>query len=217
MTLSWELEDKDKLVTALEAAPTEFAKQSKNAAGRNVGTVNSKAREYFEGNILRPQERGLRAGGSGGHGRQTTNFTFGARGGGAFSGSVLTAKGGIIGFGYPNVPKADAATSGVWRVQEYGLKGTRHAPSSLFGDTSLASKGEHILPKRYQFGDDTDERGTGQGQIMLIGPQFPKRNREGAGYEGKHFIENAWIESLYIISDRYRDATDRTMRVAFGR
>lgn len=216
MTLSWELEDKDKLTTALQAAPTEFAKQSRYAAARNVGTVNTKARQYFEGNILRPQEKGLRAGGSGGKGRQTGNFTFGARGGGTFSGDVLTAKGGIIGFGYPNIPKADAATSGVWRVQEFGLKGRSHSPSSLFGDTSLASKGSHILPERYQFGDQGGERQTGQGQIMIIG-RGPIRNREGAGYEGKHFIENAWIESLYIISKRYRDATERTIRTAFGR
>lgn len=51
--------------------------------------------------------------------RATGRFTFGK--GRTFTGSLLRNLGSnISGFGYPNVPRADAATDGAWRALEFG-------------------------------------------------------------------------------------------------
>lgn len=215
MTIEWQVE-LGSVQTAIQAAPTELAKQSKQAASRNAGTINQKARENFEAGILRPQESGHRP-----EWRQTGNFEFGSRfASGTFRGAVLKGKNGAIGFGYPDIAHADAKTEGVWRALEWGLKGKYHTPSSLLGLESLAPDRPHRLPKRYIFGNEegAENRGTGRGQVLLTGRQYPlRKDQRGGGIEAKNFIENAWIQSLVIMRERYITATKDALRIAFGR
>jgi len=187
------------VLTLLDAAPTKLAKNTKAAASRNVGTVSSAAQGIFNSSIRRPQESGFRP-----EFRETGNFTFGDRFGGTFHGAVIEDADGQIGFGYPDVADADAATNFVWRALEFGLAGRSFSPDSLLGLDEFFPTKPHRLPSRYIFQSGPT------GDVLITGKQFPKRERAGHGFDGKHFIENAWIQSLSTIEERYRSAIRET-------
>jgi hypothetical protein len=170
--------------------------------------LSNAALRNFESDIQRPMESGEGGGGR----RETGNFTFGRRSGGAFVGVFVEPngkRGALQGFGYPDVDKADAATNGVWRSLEMGLEGRHHLPSTYSDDMfRFRPKGTHIMPK--QFYDFTST--SPSEAVLYFGGKRTRRTRAGAGFEGKHFIEKAWME----VTSRIEGDYENIARVAFG-
>jgi hypothetical protein len=118
---------------------------------------------------------------------------------------------GLYGFGWPDIDKADAATDFVWRTLEYGLAGTRanrdgelRGPgSSRFPENQyLVPTGFHRMPRRFQFTTDSPSD-----SYLFLNKHVPERLPPGgAGIEGKHFIEDAFIEALEVMAGRYKKA-----------
>jgi hypothetical protein len=170
--------------------------------------LSSAALRNFESDTQRPAESGEGLGGR----RQTGNFTFGRRAGGAFVGVIVEPegkRGAIQGFGYPDVDKADAATKGVWRSLEMGLTGTHHLPSSYSDDMwRFHPTGRHLMPAQpYDFTSFEPSQA-----ILYFGGKKVRKTREGSGFEGKHFIEKAWMEVTARIPEDYENIA----RIAFG-
>ena len=191
---------------AFQPLPTKIGKKSKEAASRNMGTLTRRAEARFRGSIKRPGEKGVRGGI-----RETGHFEFGTSAGGDFVGDLFEAEKGVFGFGWPNIDKADAATNYVWRSLEYGLAGTLansrgvlHGPgrSRYPENQHLVPTGFHRMPRKYMFSTDNPR------SSFLIQRNYfpPKVPPGGAGIEGKHFIEDAFDESLEIMAGRYKRA-----------
>jgi len=182
----------------IAAMPVEARKNAAAAAIRNMGTLSREAESIFRGSILRPREHGQQRFRGG---RETGNFTFGVKGGGAFQGRVVNEDG-MTGFGWPDIATADAHTNGIWRVLEFGLKGTEKRPSVLsgFGNLSYLKKtGTHRLPKGYSFTTKTPA-------TAVMYPWKKRQPQVGSGIEGKHFIEGAWVATESTVAERYKRA-----------
>ena len=164
---------------------------------RRIGDLTRKARELFYGDTRRPSSSGDRP-----NVRMTGRFTFGARGGGTFVGVLIDEKS-VQGFGYPNVPRADARTKFVWRTLEFGLgdKGEQHP---------LAPLGDHLLPRA--FGFDPPTRGRRDARFFPVrGPADVK----GGGIEpktGKGFIRPAFEYVKPFLRMDYEDAAKKFPR-----
>lgn len=175
-------------------------------SNRHVGyfsALSNAALRNFRSDIQRPMESGQGLGGR----RQTGNFTFGRRAGGAFVGLLIQPegkKGAVQGFGYPDVDKADAATNGVWRALEMGLSGLNHLPTYYSEEMGrFRPTGDHTLPSRYQFSSPHPS----SAYLYLAGPP---RKRAGRGFEGKHFIEDAWREVTKNVPEDYESIARKT-------
>lgn len=163
---------------------------------------------YFDASILRPAERGLRAGGTGSVSkrRMTGRFTIGPTGN--IRPTLLAPRKGksYSGFGVPDIELADAGTGGIWRVLEWGL-GPKRA-NSTFG-----SIGPHVLPRLYTFRPWQPRRA---GQLIILrkkpihtlrGDRYPERyiqDRVGQGVPPKHFIEKAFAQVTRNLPHEYR-------------
>jgi hypothetical protein len=112
------------------------------------------------------------------HRRATGRFTFG--GGGTFKG-VLFEQGDQQGFGFPDIPRADAATDGAWRSLEYGLPANRH-----------------LMPK-FVFLDAAGKRGGNR-----FAPLSSSVERFGSGITQKRFIRDAWVEGTKGLPKEYK-------------
>ncbi len=202
---------------AVQLVPDRIKKNSVEAAMQNLGTLTRRAEARFAASTLRPGERGV---GSGGR-RQTGNFTFGTLARGSFTGTVFELEKGVHGFGWPDIDKADAATDYVWRTLEFGLAGTlansegvlRGPGHSRFPENAyLVPTGFHRMPRRFMFTSDNPAT-----SYLFLNKNAPKRMPPGgAGIEGKHFIEDAFIESIEIMAGRYKKSVLDAV-VAFGR
>jgi hypothetical protein len=182
----------------IAAMPAEARKNASAAAIRNMGTLSREAERIFKSSILRPREHGQERFRGG---RQTGNFTFGVKGGGAFQGRVVD-EGDLTGFGWPDIATADAHTNEIWRALEFGLKGTSKRPSVLagFGNLSyLKLRGTHRLPKGYSFTTKTPS-------TAVMYPWKQRQPQVGSGIEGKHFIERAWVATEATVGQRYKKA-----------
>lgn len=187
---------------AVQALPTKIGKNSAEAAGRNMGTLVRTAEAIFKSSIERPGETGVRKGI-----RETGSFTFGTDAGGDFTGSTFNADG-LIGFGWPDIEKADDRSNFVWRSLEFGLAGTRansegvlHGPGfSRFPENQhLVPQGFHRMPRKFLFTTD-NPRTSYLKQDNNVPSRLPPG---GAGIKGKHFIEDAFTQSLEIMAGRY--------------
>ena len=209
-----------RMSTAIQALPVNLKKNTQQSAVRAVGTIGRLAASNFHGSIRRPGEQGEGTE----RGRKTGKFTFGNKdSGAAFHGSVFEVNKGLFGFGYPFIPHADARTDYVWRSLEYGLPGTRNAATTLLGDASLFPKGEHKLPRRFYFSTPSPSSA-----ILVIPKKFARKGSQkqkilkggssnpGAGFEGKHFIEEAWIEMREKLPEKWRQDIVATV-ATFGR
>jgi len=190
-----------------QALTTKIGKNSVEAAASNLGTLTRRAEARFNASTLRPGEKGV---GSGGR-RQTGNFTFGTKAGGSFTGTQFVTEEGLYGFGWPNIDKADALTNFVWRSLEFGLAGTRpNSRGQLRGpghsrfpeNAHLVPTGFHRMPRRFMFTSESPSN-----SYLFLNKSAPERMPPGgAGIEGKHFIEDAFIESIEIMAGRYKKA-----------
>lgn len=193
---------------ALQAIPDKVKTNSRVAAARNASTVVGRSREIFQSSIRRFGETGKGDDGR----RQTGNFTFGK--GKTFSPATFEVGRFGYGFGYPDIEQADAQTQGVWRVLEYGLKGTGvPGPSTRFPENNyLLPQGTHRLPRAFGFSSKNPAtsflffgrrptRDGSEGDIVKI-----TRKRAGRGIEGKHFIDDAWLSSMETVAGRYKKA-----------
>ena len=173
-----------------------------------ISALSNAALRNFESDIQRPMESGEGGGGR----RQTGNFTFGRRSGGAFVGVVVAPegrRGSLLGFGYPDVDIADAATNGVWRALEMGLEGKHHLPSAYSDDMyRFQPWGTHIMPQ--QFYDFTSPHPSQA--VLYFGGKRVRKTRAGSGFEGKHFIEKAWME----VTSRIEGDYENIARTAYG-
>jgi len=212
------------LPTALAQSVPKFRENLHAVHAQFIGQLDNRAESIFNASIIRRGERGQGKGGT--RDRQTGNFTFGGKSS-AFVG-ILMEKGSRVGFGWPDIDRADAATNRVWRALEFGLSGKRHLPSSKIIDSSVWAGGIHVLPRAFHF-----EPGQGPATDRLIptaggyrqasqSPQRIARRKSwggekstlgmtmGEGFEGKHFIENAWIEMKVGDARRYRPVVQKS-------
>ncbi len=182
------------LGTALAAGTKDLNGDIDAALIRARGDVMRRARTHFESDIKRPAESGQGAGGR----RQTGRFTFGE--GATFESRDVRISEENRGFGFPDSARADQATKGVWRALEFGLPGTKHDAQSIrFGGlTQFHITKPHRLPNRYEF----SSRNPASAVLQLGGRS--RKTRFGAGFEGKHFIERAWIETLEVFTREYK-------------
>ena len=72
--------------------------------------------------------------------------------------------------------------------------------------------------KSYRVFNADQVEGFRNGQRMLVGKKYTKkaRRREGGGFEGKHFVEGAWLNTLSQTQERYKTAVIEWAQ-AFGR
>ncbi len=198
-------------ISLLHQVPKKMEKFSQQAAAANVGHVVRKARENFETSIIRTSSKGDRP-----VDRETGNFTFGVRSGGSMVGRTFTTGKTGHGFGFVDIAKADAQTNFVWRSLEHGLSGTVFSPSSL-GLFKLYPLGEHILPKYYGFDAPKPGGRLLLGQFASLRMPFRRAVRDtdrfGEGFAGKHFVEQAWLDSYQFIERKYKQAVDQAMGV----
>ena len=200
------------VVTAIQAAERDIEKNTKQAAVRAIGTLSHRSKSIFESNKERPQESGWRP-----EDRMTGRFGFGRRDADskAFVGRVFTDDSKRLGFGFPDVAQADAKTNYVWRSLEFGLKGSKHEPttiSDLVGESFFPTKPMRLPNSFYfrpRFKGVEGGRSTGPGRspddVMHLGGPF-KRTKRPKGIKGKHFIEQAWISSTPEITKRFEKA-----------
>ena len=191
------------MTQAFQALPVAMKKNSVEAAVRNLGTVSRAAEAIFEANQLRLGQKGEKrfTERPGKVPRQTGNFNFGTARSGTFVGGTFEARKGVFGFGYPDPEIADKATKGIWRVLEFGMSGTNTgAPTARYSALNrfVVTK-PHRLPARFEFTSRNPA-------AAIIQPGSRDRIQEGGGIEGKHFIEDAWANSLEIMLGRYRKA-----------
>lgn len=183
------------LGTLLAAATKDLNGEINAALVRVRGDVMTRAEDYFRANIKRPAESGEGEGSR----RQTGNFTFGE--GSTFESREVSISPENRGFGFPDVSRADTRTGGIWRALEFGLPGTRNTAESIhFSDlTKFHIKKVHRLPKRYEFT-------TFNSQTAVLRLNTPRERdvRFGAGFEGKHFIERAWVDTLSVFTRDYK-------------
>lgn len=185
----------DVLATALAASTLDMNGEINAVLNNAKGQVVKRARSYFTADTKRPSERGQGQEGR----RQTTNFTFGA--GGAFQTRTIKISDDERGFGFPDVATADTATDRVWRSLEFGLPGTKHGATQIhFTQMSqFFPHGSHLLPRRFIFSS------TVPSAAVLILNKGPKRDsREGGGFEGKHFIEQAWFDAIEAMTRDFK-------------
>ena len=189
------------LATALAASTTKLNKSAVATTTRAGRYLVSHARNYFEADVKRPSESGFGAGGR----RLTGKFTFGGDGG-AFRAVTDQISDTEFTIGFPDIETADNRTkykptgSPVWRSLEFGLAPT--GPSFLeFAELSqFFPRGSHILPRRFFF-----TAPLGDIHSVLIPGKGPKHpTRRGAGFEGKHFIEQAWMDFFNYYEGRYQ-------------
>lgn len=183
------------LGTLLAAATKDLNGDINAALTRVRGSVMTRAEDYFRANILRPAESGEGAGGR----RQTGNFTFGE--GATFESREVSISPENRGFGFPDVSRADGRTDGVWRALEFGLPGTRHTAESIHfeGLTQFHVTKVHRLPLRYEFTSFNS-----QTAVLRLNTPRVRDVQLGAGFEGKHFIERAWIDTLAAFTRDYK-------------
>ncbi len=191
------------LSTALAAATRDLGKDAIAVTRAGARYVTGQARKYFNEEVKRPAERGEGAGGR----RETGHFTFG--GGGAFQQRDLKISDTEYGFGFPDVATADAATNFVWRSLEFGLPGTKHSSSYVqFAELSqFFPKGSHLLPRRFRFSSESRAAA-----VLQVGEGRYRNIRTGGGFEGKHFIERAWMDFFANWTREYDKVTDRAFR-----
>jgi len=193
---------------AVQAMVVNMDFNSIESAARNLGTVVRASEARFNSQTLRPGEVGV---GSGGR-RETGNFTFGTLARGSFTGTQFEDKDThTFGFGFPDIAKADQRTNFVWRSLEFGLAGTEvnsmgvlHGPGfSRFPENQhLVPQGTHIMPRRFMFTEASP-----RSSFLFLNNQVPERiPRGGAGFEGKHFIEDGFLDSIEIMAGRYKKA-----------
>lgn len=210
-----------------------FRKNLNAVHARRLLDLKNAAQKYFREDIKRPAESGEGKGGR----RETSNFTFGTKAGGAFVGNIFQ-EGNLYGFGYPNIARADAATHFVWRSLEHGLRGTGGTPGGRGNAmanvqvTDTEPQGRHLMPRGYFF--TTRDPSTSvlrlartggaaptQWNRMRLGGKKGRASREGAkrenygkGIEGKRFIERAWFEvGKTRINQGYRQMLRKSIRV----
>ena len=212
----------------VEQLPTLFTKATSNfrenlhaVHAQYLGQLANRARSNFYSSIQRPAESGEGEGSR----RETGHFTFGGDGS-AFVGRLME-KGNRYGFGWPDVDRADQATNFVWRSLEFGLRGTRNAPSTLYlQDTgSFFPRSHHKLPRAFYF-----KPGGGPSVDVLVPmkggryrqasqrprprwgkPRGPKEQTMGAGIVGRHFLEVSWLETKIGNPEKY----DRVVQKSF--
>lgn len=108
--------------------------------------------------------------------------------------------------GWPDVPRADRMTEGVWRSLEFGLLPTGAA---------TGAESTHVLPKRFQFLHggytmDPNEESSGKGRFV---PRSKAGDtRTGSGYRGKEFLRNGFITSMERIEGTYQWAIENRSR-----
>ncbi len=183
------------LGTLLAAATKDLNGSIDAALVRVRGDVMNRAEDYFRAETKRPAESGEGAGGR----RQTGNFTFGE--GATFESREVSISPENRGFGFPDVSRADSRTSGVWRALEFGLPGTRNSAESIHfsGLTRFHVTKVHRLPERYEFTSFNS-----QTAVLRLNTPRIRDVRLGAGFEGKHFIERAWVDTLQVFTRDYK-------------
>jgi len=191
------------LTTALAAATTELNTDIDAAILSAKGQIVTRARKKLElGEVRRPSESGEGADGR----RQTGRFTFGS--GSTFESRTIKISDTNQGFGFPDVARADERTEGAWRAIEWGIPGARSGPRDYHfsGMEQFFITKKHRLPKRFQF------TSTSPSLAILKLNVGPVRTKPGAGYEGKHFIEKAWQETLEVMTRDYRRITNESFK-----
>lgn len=142
-------------------------------------------------------ESGLRAGDDPSKNRMTGRFyPFGARSGaGTFKGEPIFDRNlHRYGWGYPNIEHADAASHGIWRVLEYGLKGTKVEQDP----DEHASRGTHMVPPT-SYNDPV---------FTPYGPAYLR----GKGIKGKRFLRDTWAEIEPTMEGRWRKVFEEWRR-----
>ena len=211
-----------RLPTAIAGIPETITKNMHAYHAWLLKQLKAASQRHFYAEIQRPAEHDQGIGGN--RKRQTGNFTWGVRGGGAFVGRLMQ-DGDIASFGWPDVNRADEATNYVWRSLEHGLRGTRVTSSDsqistgiMVGDYEYSRtlpRGVHNLPRAFHFttdnprtsqlklgyGNTRDPRGhrrksAGYRREQSLGP-LPQKSKYGGGFEGKYFIARAWGEVIY--------------------
>lgn len=184
-----------RLGTLLAAATKDLNGNINAALTRARGAVMNRAEDFFYEDIKRPAESGEGQGGR----RQTGRFTFGD--GATFESREVSISEDNRGFGFPDISRADTRTNGVWRALEFGLPGTRHSAESIrfSGLTQFHVTRPHRLPERYEF--TTFNASTA---VLRLNTPRKRDVRFGAGFEGKHFIERAWIHTLDVFQRDYQ-------------
>jgi len=188
-----------KLGTLLAAATKDLNGSIDAALIRARGHVMTGAEAYFQASIKRPAESGEGEGGR----RMTGRFTFGE--GATFESRDVKISDDHRGFGFPDTTQADQITEGVWRALEFGLPGTEHSAESIHfsGLTQFHVTGRHRLPERYEF----TTRSPSSAVLKLNTPRV-RDVRFGSGFEGKHFIEQAWVDTINVFSRDYKRIGD---------
>lgn len=183
------------LGTLLAAATKDLNGDIDAALTRVRGSVMTRAEDYFRADTKRPAESGEGEGGR----RQTGNFTFGD--GATFESREVSISPENRGFGFPDVSRADTRTRGVWRALEFGLPGTRNSAESIHfaGLTRFHVTKVHRLPERYEFTSFNS-----QTAVLRLNTPRIRDVRFGAGFEGKHFIERAWVDTLAAFTRDYK-------------
>lgn len=217
---------------AIAFALQDFSKSLDGFHLRKLGELTSLARSNFEAKVAKG--RSGESGRGQGRGRQTGQFTFGSRGGGAFVGVFMKDETtGVSGFGYPNVAIADARTNYVWRTLEFGLRPNPNAVRGARlrrGKTPIAVEaplGEHKLPARFGF---TGPNRTSSRLVPLSDRAVPniraqyvrlygrnrgvaKRTRERAnGIEPMFFISDAIGVVAQTLPAGYRQLLSKSYR-----
>jgi len=183
------------LGTVLAAGTKDLNGDIDKALIRARGAVMRTAARLFREDIKRPAESGQGAGGR----RMTGRFTFGA--GKTFESRDVRISDENRGFGFPDWTRADAATQGIWRALEFGLPGTEHSAQSIHfgGLTQFHISKPHRLPQRYEFTTRTPSTA-----VLRLNTFRDRDVRFGAGFEGKHFIERAWIHTIDSFTREYK-------------
>lgn len=199
-----------------------LAQLDKSIKGKNLslqGDMTKIAKRNFRASIRRPAESGENQ-----DHRMTGKFTFGTEG--AFKSVLIleeNSKTNVIGFGYPDIQRADARTKFVWRSLEFGLgpRGSGHPEGpkgramlpAVFGFTTgnpatakMVVRGPAVSSgARYLYTTGKD-----RGTLARRGGGFRRVNPQGIA--PKYFITGAIAEMRGRAGKEYRKAAAETYR-----
>jgi hypothetical protein len=176
----------DRFLTSYAKVVFETKKSLFQKHATTLGNIVKKSRGLFRDRIIRPRESSTLGGFTYRPGdRATGRFTFGDQG--AFKGVVFDI-GDQQGFGFPEIPVADAKTDKAWRALEYGLPANRHRmPKGIW----LNEAGQRVGDKA-------------EGGIFQPLRGQPAVTGHASGITEKRFIRDAWEEGTKNLPREYK-------------